>query len=127
MRTMSVACKQPAYPTTVKKDEGRQHGRCSSCPTAKDRKRLELSPVLKMGVQGPLYQDNSINMRQLEGTIILDTHFIHNYVINYSFLFSNILCILLYIIPQKMKNFNKSHVLSSTESINRTLKTMLQK
>ena len=38
MRAMGVTCKQPASPTTVKKDGGRPVGRCSICPTAKDRK-----------------------------------------------------------------------------------------
>jgi len=38
MRAMGVTCKQPASPTTVKKGGGRQHGRCSICPTAKDRR-----------------------------------------------------------------------------------------
>jgi len=55
-------------------------------------------PVLRMGVQGPLYQDNSHKMRQLEGTIILGTNFIHIYVLKYIFSSSNILSISLYII-----------------------------
>ena len=38
MRAISVACKQPASPTTVKKGGGRRHGRWSICPTGKDRK-----------------------------------------------------------------------------------------
>jgi hypothetical protein len=38
MRGMGVACKQPASPTTVKKGEGRQRGRCSICTIAMDRK-----------------------------------------------------------------------------------------
>jgi hypothetical protein len=39
------------------------HGRCSTFPTAKDRKtRPEMLPVLRMGVQGALYQDNSNKM-----------------------------------------------------------------
>jgi hypothetical protein len=37
-RAMSVACKQPASPTTVKKGGGRRCGRCCNCPTAKDIK-----------------------------------------------------------------------------------------
>jgi hypothetical protein len=36
--------------------------RCSVCPTAKDRQTMETWPVLRMGVQGPLYQDSSNNM-----------------------------------------------------------------
>ena len=40
-------------------------------------------PMLRMGVQGQLYQDKSNNMRQLQGTIILETNFIHIYVLNY--------------------------------------------
>ena len=39
--------------------------------------------MLRMGVQGQLYQDNSNNIRQLQGTIILETNFIHIYVLNY--------------------------------------------
>jgi hypothetical protein len=39
-------------------------------------------PVLRTGVQGPLYQDNSNNKRQLQGTITLETNFIHIYVLN---------------------------------------------
>ena len=38
MRTMGVTCKQPASPTAVKRGGGRRCGRCSICPTAKDRK-----------------------------------------------------------------------------------------
>ena len=54
-------------------------------------------PVLRMGVQEPLYQDNSNKMWQLQGTITLETNFIRIYVLNYIFLSSNILSILLYI------------------------------
>jgi hypothetical protein len=61
------------------------------------KNRLEMSPVLRMGVQGPLHQDNSNNMRQLQGTIILQTNFIHIYVLNCTFLSPNILFIALYI------------------------------
>jgi len=63
-------------------------------------------PVLRMGVQGPLYQDNSNKMWQLQGTIILETYFIHIYVLKYNFLSSNILSISLYIIPWKIRNLN---------------------
>jgi hypothetical protein len=35
IRAMGVNCKQPASPTTVKKDRRRQRGRCSVCPTAR--------------------------------------------------------------------------------------------
>ena len=58
--------------------------------------RLEMLTVLRMGVQGPLYQDSSSGMSQLQGTIILETNFIHIYVLNYIFLPSNILSISLY-------------------------------
>jgi hypothetical protein len=37
MTAMDVPCKL-AYPTSVQKDRGRCHGRCSVCPTAKDRR-----------------------------------------------------------------------------------------
>jgi hypothetical protein len=50
-------------------------------------------PVLRMGGQGPLYQDNSNKMWQLQWTIILDINFIRIYVLNYIFLSSNILSI----------------------------------
>ena len=76
-------------------------------------------PMLRMGVQGQLYQDKSNNMRQLQGTIILETNFIHIYVLNYILLSSNILCISLYTISWKMKNLNKNNVLTSVASINR--------
>ena len=58
---------------------------------------LEMLPVLRMDVHGPLYQDNSNKMRQLQGTIILETNFIRIYVLNYIFFSSNILSISLYI------------------------------
>jgi len=62
MIAMDVSCKQPASPATVKKGAERQCGRCCICPTAKDSKtELETLPVLRTGVQGPLYQDNSNN------------------------------------------------------------------
>jgi len=53
-------------------------------------------PVLRMGVQGPLHQDNSNKMRQFQGTIILETNYIHIYVLKYISLSLNILSIPLY-------------------------------
>ena len=47
---------------------------------------MEMLPVLRMGVQGPLYQDNSRKMLQLQETIILETNFINVYVLKYIFL-----------------------------------------
>jgi len=44
------------------------------------KNRLEMLPMLRIGVQGPLYQDNSNNMQQLQGAIILETNFIPIYV-----------------------------------------------
>ena len=79
-------------------------------------------PVFRMGVQGPLYQDNTNKMWQLQGTIILETNFIRIYVLNYIFLSSNILSISLYITAWKMRNLNKNNALTSIEPINRTLK-----
>jgi hypothetical protein len=38
-RAIGVTCKQPASTTDVKKNGGRQHGRCSICPKAKDKKK----------------------------------------------------------------------------------------
>jgi hypothetical protein len=52
--------------------------------------RLEMLPVLRKGVQGPLYQDDSHNMEQLQGTILVETNFFDIYVLNYIFLSSNI-------------------------------------
>jgi hypothetical protein len=83
-------------------------------------------PVLRTGVQGPLYQYSSNSMRQLQGTILAETNFFDIYVLNYIFLSSNILSISLYIIARNLKNLNKSTVLTSIESINRTMKKMLQ-
>jgi hypothetical protein len=42
-------------------------------------------PLLRMGVQGPLYQLSSNKMQHLQGTIILEPNFIHIYVIKYTF------------------------------------------
>jgi hypothetical protein len=70
-------------------------------------------PVLRMGVQGPLYQDNSNNTRRLQGTILVETNFVDIYVLNYIFLSSNILSISLYITAWKLKNLNKNIVLTS--------------
>jgi hypothetical protein len=69
-------------------------------------------PVLRMGVQGPLHQDNANKMWQLQETITLETKFIHIYVLKHIFLSSNISCIALYIIAQRFKNLNKSNVLT---------------
>ena len=55
-------------------------------------------PVLRVGVQEPLYQDNSNKRRQLQGTIILETDFIPIYFVTYIFLSSNISSISLYIL-----------------------------
>jgi hypothetical protein len=49
-----------------------------------------MSPVI-MGVQAPLYQDISNNMQQLQGTVIIQTNFIHVSVLNHIFMFSKIL------------------------------------
>jgi hypothetical protein len=73
-------------------------------------------------VQGPLCQDNSNNMWQLQGTVILGTNCLHIYVLKYIFLSSKILCISLYIIAWKVRNLNKSNVLTTTECFNWTLK-----
>ena len=98
------------------------HGRCSICRTTKDRKnRLEMLPLLRMGAQGPLYQDSSNKTRQLQGTILLETNLIHIYVLKYV-LSSTVLSISLYIIARKMGNLNKSNGLNRVESINRTFK-----
>jgi hypothetical protein len=47
------------------------------------KNRLEMLPVFRMGVQGPLCQDNSYKMQQLPRTIIIETNFIHISVVNY--------------------------------------------
>jgi hypothetical protein len=83
-------------------------------------------PLLRMGVQGSLYQDNSYNMRQLQGTTLVETNFCDIYVLIYIFLSSNNLSISLYIIAWKLKNLNKSTVLTSIESISRIIKKMLR-
>jgi hypothetical protein len=79
-------------------------------------------PVLRMGVQGSLYRDNSNNMQQLQGTFLVETNFFDIYVTNYIFLSSNILSISLYITAWKLKNLNKSTILTSTVSINWIMK-----
>jgi len=78
-------------------------------------------PLLRMGAQGPLYQDSSNKTRQLQGTILLETNLIHIYVLKYV-LSSTVLSISLYIIARKMGNLNKSNGLNRVESINRTFK-----
>jgi hypothetical protein len=83
--------------------------------------------VLRMGVQGPLYQDNSNNMWQFQETITLKTNFIHTYVLNHILLSSNILCISLNINAQKIEILNKSNILTSIESVNRTLNKNAEK
>jgi hypothetical protein len=104
------------------------HGRCSICPTAKDRKAdWKCCPVLRMGMQGPLYQDNSNKMRRLQGTIIPEKNLIHICVLKYIFLPSNIPSISLFIISWKMRNLNKSNILTTTKSINRTFIKILRK
>jgi len=49
------------------------------------KNRLDVLPVLRMSVKGPLYQDNSNNMQQMQVTITLETNFIHIYTQNYIF------------------------------------------
>jgi hypothetical protein len=41
--------------------------------------------VLRMGVQGSLYQDNSNEMRQLQEKILVETNFFDVCVLNYIF------------------------------------------
>ena len=98
------------------------HGRCSICPKARHKNKLEMLPVFRMGVQGPLYQDNSNKIWQLQGTITLETNFILMYVLNYIFLSSNILSISLYTTAWKIRTLNKSNILTSIEPINQILK-----
>ena len=86
------------------------------------KNRLETLSVLRMGVQGPLYQDNSNKMWKFQGTIILEINFIRIYVPNYIFLSPNILSTSLYIIAWKMRNLNKGNVLTSIEPISRNFK-----
>lgn len=78
--------------------------------------------MLRMGMQGPIYQDNSNNMQQMHGKIIIQTNFIHISVLNYIFLFSEFLCTSFYIVASEMKNLNKSNFLSLTKSNKETLK-----
>jgi hypothetical protein len=54
-------------------------------------------PVLRMGVPGPHYPHKSINMQQLQVTIIIQTKLIHTSILNYIFLFSKILITSFYI------------------------------
>jgi hypothetical protein len=55
--------------------------------TGKGQKnRVELLPVLKIGMQVPLYQENSDKLWLLLETIILEENFIHIYVLNQNFL-----------------------------------------
>jgi hypothetical protein len=47
-------------------------------------------PMLRMGVREPQYQDNSNNMRQLQGKILEETNFFDIYFLNYVFISSNV-------------------------------------
>jgi hypothetical protein len=51
-------------------------------------KRTVMLPVLRMGVQGSVYQDSSNNMRQMQGTVLVETNLFDIYVLS-----SNILSI----------------------------------
>jgi len=53
--------------------------------------------VIRISMQGLLYRDNSYNMQQLQGTIKIQTNFIHIVVLNCIILFSKILCTSFYI------------------------------
>jgi len=79
-------------------------------------------PVIRMDVQGPLYQDNSNKTQLLQGKIILEANIILIYVLKYIFLSSSILSISLYMIAREMRNVNKNNILTTIESINRNLK-----
>jgi len=57
---------------------------------------LEILPVFGIGVKGLFRQDNSNNIKNLEGTIITQTNLIHVFALNNIFLFSNISGILIY-------------------------------
>jgi hypothetical protein len=59
-------------------------------------KRWEMKPVFRMDVQGPLYQDNSNDMQQLQGTIIIRQIFFTDFCSEIYFLFLQILGILLH-------------------------------
>jgi len=63
----------------------------------------------------------------LHGTIILETNLIRIYVLKYIFLSSNILSISLYTTARKMRNLNKSNILTTIESINGSMKKKLRK
>jgi hypothetical protein len=55
------------------------------CLRAKDKKILENLGVLKVGVQGRLFQENSNDIQHFQGTIKMQTNFIHVCVLNYIF------------------------------------------
>jgi hypothetical protein len=60
--------------------------------TAKDKKNtLEILRVLIVCVQGLFCQQNSNNMQRFQGTIIIQTNFIHICILNYIFFSSKIL------------------------------------
>jgi len=65
------------------------------------KNRLEMLPVLRIGVEGTLYQDRPDKMRELQGTIKRETNFIRIYDLKYIFLSSNILFVSLHIIELK--------------------------
>jgi len=126
MRAMGVTCKQPASPATMKKDGRRLRVRCSVCPTAKQKKRLELLPVLGVGVQEPVCQDSSNKIWQLTGTVTVDRNS-HSwqeqsqltgtviiptsyafFFLNCSLLSSKVLCISLCMVAWEMRNLKES-------------------
>jgi hypothetical protein len=43
---------------------------------------LEMFPVLRIGMPRPPKQENSNNMQQLQGTVIIKTNFVHISVLN---------------------------------------------
>ena len=71
--------------------------------------KWEMKPVLRMGVQGPLYQDNSNDMQQLQGTIIM-RQILYRFLFWYVyFLVLKILGISCHTVEWKMKYLEHVH------------------
>jgi hypothetical protein len=55
-------------------------------------------PKLRIGLPGPAEQDNSNNMQQLQGTIIIQTNCIHISMLNNFIFFSKVLGFSFYVV-----------------------------
>ena len=117
VRVMGVACKQPASPTAVKRGGGRRRGRCSICPTAKDRRTdWKCGQCSEWVCKNRCIKTTQITCETARNSHTRDKYHLHLCSKLYLLVLKHFMYFTLYNCMNNEK-FNKSNVLTSTESI----------